>query len=340
MTSQDSQNINTSNGNTVAAILDSYVALFDKTRGGDLETRKKAYQLVANHFYDLVTDFYQFGWGDAFHFAPRKRGESLLSSLARCEQYLADKLGLKSGNSALDIGCGVGGPLSEIARYSGANITGINNNAYQVSKVKKKLLNLGLDKQCNVVKGDFMQMSFDNNTFDAAYTLEATPHAPDKRGVYREIFRVLKPGGLFVGDEWCVTDLYNPDNTEHLRLKSGIEIGNGLPELATTHEVISALQDAGFEVVESSDNAAKSDPGMPWYRALEGRDFNLMSIPRTPAGRKITNISTRFLEHMGVFPKGTSAVSTLLNHAADDLVAAGKIGIFTPLFYFKAKKPL
>ena len=332
-------NNNDNRNEEVEYLLHTYKSLFDESSGGDLAARKRAYDIVANHFYDLVTDFYRFGWGDSFHFAPRSKGESLHASLARCERFFADELGLGPGKSALDVGCGVGGPLTEIATYSGAAVTGINNNAYQVSKAEKKLISLGLADRCRIMKGDFMHMPLPESSFDGAYTLEATPHAPDKSGVYREVFRVLKPGGLFIGDEWCVTDVYDPDLPAHQRLKSGIEIGNALPDLATTREVVQALEKSGFEILMVEDMAFRSDPETPWYRALQGRDLTLTSFPRTPLGRSLTNISTRLLEYLRIFPRGTSAVSTLLNHAADDLVESGIEGIFTPLYYFKARKP-
>ena len=41
------------------------------------------------------------------------------------------------------------------------------------------------------------QMSFPDNTFDAVYAIEATVHAPSLEGIYSQIFRVLKPGGVF-----------------------------------------------------------------------------------------------------------------------------------------------
>ena len=34
----------------------------------------------------------------------------------------------------LDVGCGVGGPLREIALFSGSQVTGLNNNDYQIKK--------------------------------------------------------------------------------------------------------------------------------------------------------------------------------------------------------------
>jgi hypothetical protein len=36
---------------------------------------------------------------------------------------------------------------------------------------------------------------------------------------YRELFRVLKPGGCFAGYEWCMTASFDADNPEHRRIK-------------------------------------------------------------------------------------------------------------------------
>jgi len=57
---------------SIAEALKTYKALFNESAGGDVLARKANYVAVANNFYDLVTDFYRFGWGESFHFAPRK----------------------------------------------------------------------------------------------------------------------------------------------------------------------------------------------------------------------------------------------------------------------------
>lgn len=66
--------------------------------------------------------------------------------------------------------------------------------------------------------------------------------------VFREVCRVLKPGCMFGGYEWVVTDKYEPDNEAHVTLKEGIEVGNGLPTLATPAIIKANLEEAGFEV--------------------------------------------------------------------------------------------
>lgn len=66
--------------------------------------------------------------------------------------------------------------------------------------------------------------------------------------VFQEVCRVLKPGCIFGGYEWVVTEKYVPDNEAHVTLKEGIEVGNGLPTLATPAIIKANLEEAGFEV--------------------------------------------------------------------------------------------
>ena len=76
-----------------------YDALFE---GADsVEKRKENYMSMVNNFYDLVTDFYEYGWGESFHFARRFKGESFTESIARSEHFLALRLGLKPGMKVL-----------------------------------------------------------------------------------------------------------------------------------------------------------------------------------------------------------------------------------------------
>ena len=317
----------------VTQAVDQYTGLHDD----DLENRKEDYQTLVNHYYDLATDFYEFGWGQSFHFAPRLRGESFKESLLRHEHFLADQLSLKPGMQVIDLGCGIGGPMRTLARYSGASFVGLNNNAYQIKRAEAQ--SQDIQSLCRFIHGDFMQIPEDDNSYDAAIAIESMPHAPDKTAAFREVFRILRPGACFAGYEWCLTEDFDPENAEHLRIKKDIEKGNGLPDIAITSEIGPALSAAGFEFLEARDLAPEADPDMPWYRALQGRDLSLASIPRTPIGRALTNLTLRVGETLRVIPKGSTMVSTLLNRGADALVAGGESGLFTPVFFFLARKP-
>ena len=112
----------------------------------------------------------------------------------RHEHFLASKLDVGPGDKVLDVGCGVGGPLREIAAFTGASVTGLNNNAFQIKRGEELNRATGRHDNCDFVKADFMNIPKPDNTYDAVYQIEATCHAPDAVGCYSEIFRVLKPG--------------------------------------------------------------------------------------------------------------------------------------------------
>lgn len=140
---------------------------------------------------------YEYGWGTSFHFCRYYKGEGFYQALARHEHYLAHQTGIKPKMRVLDVGCGVGGPAREIARFTDAEIVGVNNNEYQVGRARKYTARAGLSEQVSFVKGDFMHLveQFGENSFDAVYAIEATCHAPDWEACYDQIRRVLKPGG-------------------------------------------------------------------------------------------------------------------------------------------------
>ncbi|KAJ4912005.1 Cycloartenol-C-24-methyltransferase [Raphanus sativus] len=277
--------------------------------GGDEEERKANYTDMVNKYYDLATSFYEYGWGESFHFAHRWKGESLRESIKRHEHFLALQLGVKPGQKVLDVGCGIGGPLREIARFSNSSVTGLNNNEYQITRGKELNRLAGVDKTCNFVK----------------------------YGCYKEIFRVLKPGQCFAAYEWCMTDAFDPANAQHQKIKAEIEIGDGLPDIRLTSKCLEALKQAGFEVIWEKDLA--EDSPVPWYLPLDKNHFSLSSFRLTAVGRFITKNMVKVLEYIRLAPKGSQRVSDFLEKAAEGLVDGGRREIFTPMYFFLARKP-
>lgn len=76
---------------------------------------------------------------------------------------------LKPGMRVLDVGCGIGGPAREIARFTDAHITGLNNNDFQIGRARRYTAKAGLSNQVDFVKGDFTKLAaqFGENKFDA-----------------------------------------------------------------------------------------------------------------------------------------------------------------------------
>jgi sterol 24-C-methyltransferase len=169
--------------------------------------------------------------------------ESFKQAIARHEYPLALCLKLESGQRVLDVGCGVGGPAREIARFADVKVAGINICEHQIERAKRLTDQGDLSTQVGFVKGDFMSMKFEDNSFDPAYAIEATCYTPSLCDVYSEVYRVLKPGGTFAVHEILMTAIYDANNPEHRRYHQIIAEGCGISNLTTIHSAIEAVKD-------------------------------------------------------------------------------------------------
>lgn len=311
-----------------------------------MKDRLSQYTSVVNGYYDGATDLYEYGWGQNFHFARSYPGEAFYQSIARHEHYLAHSMQLKPKMRVLDVGCGVGGPAREIARFADVEIVGINNNEYQVSRADKYTKKAKLEDQVTFQKGNFMDLvsQFGENSFDAVYAIEATCHAPTWEGVYGQIEKVLKPGGIFGVYEWCMTDSYDASNAEHRRVAHGIEVGDGIPEMRTIKQARDALNNVGFTILHEEDLADRGDE-VPWYYPLTGdlryaqNIWDLFTFWRmTWVGKFTTQTALKVFEATRLVPKGTHDVGEQLKIAADALVEGGSKKLFTPMMLFVCKK--
>ncbi len=314
---------------------------FDRIRKADADGIERDFTETVNEYYDLCSEFMQFGWSESLHFAPLAREETLEESIVRHQRLMIERLELREGMVVADFGCGVGGPMRRVARESGARVVCINNNEQQLKKARRRNIETGLDDMAEYIKCDFMDMSaIEACSFDAGYAIESTCHAPDKAHAFAEICRVLKPGALLWGQEMCLTDKFDPDDSYHRTIKDELKLGIALNEIATFSEVDRALEAAGFVVVEAADRDVREGHGIPWYGPLESRSGTLRNVfRRTPLGRQAILAGVRMAEAFRFFPKGSAAVVRLMDRTANAYVAGGKAGIFTPLYCFVARKP-
>lgn len=272
-----------------------------------------------------------------------------LDSLRRYEYYLAARLGLRPGMRALDAGCGVGGPLRNMARFSGARVTGVTISPYQVRLANQFLAREHLDKDahgrpnCHVELGDFMNLrQFADGEFDAVYAIEATCHAGDRERCYRELARVAKPGAIVALYEWVLTDLFDAKNSAHWKAREDIKIGSGLPNVLTARACCDAFAASGLDVLEVRDLVHDDEivhvSRVPWYHQLS-HPVSLQGLAASRFGRTILHRLLSVLETLRLAPHGTVASHDVLIQAADGLVAGGEMKIFTPCYLMVGRKP-
>jgi len=108
---------------------------------------------------------------------------------------IVDFAGFK-GKKILEIGCGAGIDLVEFGA-GGAIVTGIDLSKTAIDLAKKYFSYLNINADLQVMDGE--NMSFEDNTFDVVYAHGVLQYTADAKKMIEEAFRVLKPGGIFIG---------------------------------------------------------------------------------------------------------------------------------------------
>jgi ubiquinone/menaquinone biosynthesis C-methylase UbiE len=175
---------------------------------------------------------------------------------------LAEHSGLKEGMQLLDVGCGIGGPARFLAGEYNCHATGIDLTA---EYIRTAILLSQLTKQehqTTFITADALHMPFADQTFDMAWTQHVQMNIADKENLYKEIYRVVKPGGRFIYYDILSTK----GETIHFPVPWA---GNpSLSFLITKEELRSHLTSAGFEIVETTD---QTKAGIEFLEKLKAR---------------------------------------------------------------------
>ena len=250
----------------------------------------------------------------------------------------------------LDVGCGNGGPTREIARFLDVNVVGIDLEEKLIRHAKKYAAADKMENRLSFVRGDFVDMKFENASFDGAYAIEATAYAPDLRVVYAEIFRVLRPGARFALYEPVLANRYRDDDPEHREIRHTYEQAFAAPPLREVSTAIEAMKAAGFEL-EVAEDLAERPGGIPWYYPIDGSYGFMASLSDTFAknyysflmnsfrSRGVLHYLTGALEKLRLLPSGTRKEAAQVMEAMDALLRAGEKGIVTPMFLMVGRKP-
>ena len=111
---------------------------------------------------------------------------------------LAALMELRSDLRLLDVGCGIGGPARYFAAEHGCIVSGIDLTEEFVRVAKSLSQLVKLQHLVEFRQASALQLPFDGQCFDRAYMIHVGMNIADKAGVFREVRRVLKPGGLFM----------------------------------------------------------------------------------------------------------------------------------------------
>jgi len=155
----------------------------------------------------------------------------------------------------LELGCALGGVaafMSNCKRYIG---TDISEKAVEIANKNLAADNISFQMM------DALNIKFDDNSFDIVLAREVIEHLPDIDKCFREVYRVLRPGGILI--------LTSPNKDSlHLRVCQMM----GLEKFTCSFDHINEisyldckgkLETAGFEIAESEGIFLKPYWGIP-----------------------------------------------------------------------------
>jgi ubiquinone/menaquinone biosynthesis C-methylase UbiE len=110
---------------------------------------------------------------------------------------LAKLAGITANISVLDVGSGVGGPARFLAATYGCRVTGLDLSEPFVDAARYLTERTGQSGQVSFETGSALELPFDDGRFDVVLLQHVAMNISDRARLYREIRRVLKPGGKF-----------------------------------------------------------------------------------------------------------------------------------------------
>jgi SAM-dependent methyltransferase len=110
---------------------------------------------------------------------------------------LAKLVGITAGMSVLDVGSGIGGPARFLAATHGCRVTGVDLSEPFVEAARYLTERTGQSERVSFETASALVLPFDDSRFDAVLLQHVAMNIPDRARLYREIRRVLRPGGKF-----------------------------------------------------------------------------------------------------------------------------------------------
>lgn len=174
-----------------------------------------------------------------------------------------------AGKTILDIGCGAGGiTLHLVHRHHAAHVTGFDVEWPVIGRARQRAAAHGLGDRARFVQAPPGLLPFADGAFDIVFSKDALLHVPDKDALFAEIFRVLKPGGVFAASNWMISHDGEPSPQMCAYIAS-----EGLSfSMASPSRYAEAMRGAGFADVTVRDRN-------PWYREVARGELERLKGP-------------------------------------------------------------
>ncbi len=215
------------------------------------------------NYYDQTEVHYRMHWkleeGMGLHYGIWDENTKNLAEAVLNSNYLLMNMGgIKASDVVLDGGCGIGGSSIYLAKNIGCTVKGITLSEKQVNTATELAKSKGVGDKVSFSQQDYTQTNFADNTFDFAWCIESMQTATNKDDFFKEMKRIIKPGGKIL-----FADIFKPQPYDVTKEPDMLTMLNGwamsdILSISELHEVtsrnsfeVSKIRDVSKEVVKS-----------------------------------------------------------------------------------------
>ncbi len=215
-------------------------------------------QARADEYDDAAIRFLETLWGDGF-LSPG--GPEEVEEIVRGIAF--------EGREVLDIGCGSGGITVLLAKTKPlSRITGFDVEATVIENAVRRASRDELSDKAEFVLGAPGPLPFADEAFDVVFSKDALIHVPDKDALFADIFRMLRPGGVFAASDWLI----GHDGPPSQQMRDYIAAEGLSFAMASPTRYRVAMESAGFvDIATRSRNE--------WYAKRAREELALMAGP-------------------------------------------------------------
>jgi cyclopropane-fatty-acyl-phospholipid synthase len=208
-----------------------------------------------SHHYDVSNEFYEMVLGSSLTYSCAVWSDdttSIEAAQAAKHELICRKLDLQPGMRLLDIGCGWGGMLLHAAEHHGVRAVGVTLSRPQADLARKRAAERGLGDLVEVRFGDYRDI--DDGPYDAISSIGMFEHVglSELDGYFRRCRRLVRPEGRLLNHG--ISRPAHVGKMTHGRFALPT-LGHNFTdryvfpdgELHEVGNVVSAIQDAGFE---------------------------------------------------------------------------------------------
>ena len=174
---------------------------------------------TAKNYYDSedADNFYYHIWGgEDIHIGLYlDDNEPIRDASRRTVEKISEKLtGLGSGSLVADLGAGFGGAARYLVEKFGCRVDCVNISPVENERNRTMNEKRGFSDKIRVFDASFEEIPLESEKYDFAWSQDAILHSGNRKKVLEEVYRILKPGGVFIFTDPMRSDNVNPSDIQ------------------------------------------------------------------------------------------------------------------------------